>query len=410
MIYTRWQYKNLQNALQTRRVVILSGPRQCGKTTLAKKYSQDKNSYRTLDDLALYESAKIDPHGFVQHGDHLLVIDEIQRVPELLQAIKMDVDQNQTYGRFLLTGSANIQSLPSVTESLAGRVRHLRLRPLSQGEIDGSTPSFLRKMFQDFNNDFKSSSLSKKDYLEFSLNGGYPELLTFSKWKHKKEWAEDYLKSLILKDLQEISPVKKINDLHNLITTLCAWSSKFMDFNAIGSGFSLSRQSLTSYISSLELLYLIEQLPAWGKTHYDRVGKKNKIFMSDTGLLSQCLNWTSDKIMFDGAATGMLIETFVFNQLSALIDVDDEFYQLFHYRDKDKREIDFIIENAQGDLLGIEIKAGSSISFDSFKHLRWFKENLAAGKKFKGIILYTGEHPIPFKDDLWALPIAALWR
>lgn len=410
-MYHRWQSKNIEDSLKTRRVIVLSGPRQCGKTTLAKEYEKEKNAYRTLDDLTLLESAKMDPHGFVHHGDNLLIIDEIQRAPELLQAIKMDVDNNQKKGRFLLTGSANIQSIPSAKESLAGRVRHLRLRPLSQGEIEGCESTFLKRMFQSSITLSNSNvtGFMKSNYIDFAIQGGYPEPLTLSKWKHKKEWYEDYLTSLIFKDLKDISHIKKTDSIKNLINVLGAWSSKFIDLNAIGSGLSLSRPSLLSYVNSLEMLYLIERLPAWSKTYYDRVGKKEKIFMVDTGLMSHLLNWNKEKIIFDGNAIGALIETFVFNQLSVLIDVDEDYYQMFHYRDKDKREIDFIIENEQGDLIGIEIKAGSSISYDSFKHLRWFKENLAKDKNFKGIILYTGEHAIPFKNNFWALPISDLW-
>jgi predicted AAA+ superfamily ATPase len=410
-MYHRWQSKNIEDALKTRRVIVLSGPRQCGKTTLAKEYAKGKNIYRTLDDLALLESARMDPHGFVHHDDNLLIIDEIQRAPELLQAIKMDVDKNQKKGRFLLTGSANIQSIPSAKESLAGRVRHLRLRPLSQGEIEGSTSTFLRRMFQSSitSSNNNVTGFMKSDYIDFAIQGGYPEPLTLSKWKHKKEWYEDYLNSLILKDLKDISNIKKTDSVKNLINVMGAWSSKFIDLNAIGSGLSLSRASLLSYVNSLEMLYLIERLPAWSKTHYDRVGKKEKLFMVDAGLMSHLLNWTKDKILFDGNAIGILIETFVFNQLSVLIDVDEDYYQMFHYRDKDKREIDFIIENEQGDLIGIEVKAGSSISYDSFKHMHWFKENLAKDKNFKGIILYAGEHAIPFKNNFWALPISDLW-
>lgn len=413
-MYKRWQQLKIEDALNARRVLLLSGPRQCGKTTLVESYAKQHTIYRTLDDFSLLEAAKIDPHGFVTHDNELMIIDEIQRCPELLQAIKMDVDKNKSMGRFLLTGSANIQSLPSVTESLAGRVRHLRLRPLTQGEIEGNDSKFLSSVFDnklDMQSCFnKKESLTKADYLDMALNGGYPEPLTLNKHQHKKEWFNDYLESLMQKDLKDIINIRRIDALRKLLQILAAWSSRLIDFSAIGSGLSISKLSLTSYVGSLEMLYLIERVPPWTKTMYDRVGKKEKLFMTDTGMLGHLLNWNREKIHLDAAASGLLIETFVFTQLAALIDAQSQPYQLSHYRDKDKREIDFIIENRDGDIVGIEVKAGSSVSKDSFKHLLWFKNKFANTKSFKGIVLYTGEHALSFGEGFWALPISSLWK
>jgi predicted AAA+ superfamily ATPase len=195
-MYPRWQYTKLQKALSTRRVLLLSGPRQCGKTTLATSFAEAPNIYRTLDNATLLNAAKLDPHGFVSHENELMIIDEIQRCPELLQSIKMDVDHNLRTGRFLLTGSANIQFLPTVQESLAGRVRHIRLRPLTQGEIEKAQPTFLKKLFS---SDFRpqipiteGSSLSLKDvYIDYALKGGYPEALSLSNHKDRQEWYQE---------------------------------------------------------------------------------------------------------------------------------------------------------------------------------------------------------------------------
>jgi len=413
-MYPRWQYAKLQKALSTRRVILLSGPRQCGKTTLATSFAEAPNIYRTLDNATLLNAAKLDPHGFVSHENELMIIDEIQRCPELLQSIKMDVDLNQRTGRFLLTGSANIQSLPTVQESLAGRVRHIRLRPLTQGEIEKTQPTFLKKLFSsDFCPRFpvtEVSSLSLKDvYIDYALKGGYPEALSLNNHKDRQEWYQDYLTSLIQKDLAEITHLRRADSLKNLLSILAAWSSRFLDFNAIGSSLSLARPTLQTYINALEILYLVERVPAWTKTIYDRVGKKDKLFMTDTGVMGNLMHWNKEKVLVDGAASGILLETFVFTQLAALIEAATESYQLFHYRDKLHREIDFIIEDTNGKIAGIEVKAGTAVSNDSFKHLRWFKNNLAKEKPFIGIVFYTGTHPLSFGDDFWALPINTLW-
>jgi len=414
-MYKRWQYAKVKAALTTRRVLLLSGPRQCGKTTLATSFAQIPNIYRTLDNTTLLHAAELDPHGFVKHGDELMIIDEIQRCHQLLQAIKMDVDINQKVGRFLLTGSANIQSLPTVQESLAGRVRHLRLRPLTQGEIENGGFDFFKKVFsKNFYPELtvaKNTEPSLKDvYIDYALKGGYPEPFLLANHRDRQEWYQDYIKALIQKDLHEIANLRRIDSLRDLLTILAAWSSRFLDFNAIGSGLSLSRPTLQTYVNAIEMLYLVERVPAWTKTIYDRVGKKDKLFMTDTGIMGNLLHWNKEKVLLDGTASGVLLETFVFTQLAALIDAAFEDYQLFHYRDKLGREIDFIVENEDGHIAGIEVKAGTSISKDSFKNLRWFKENLAKDKSFIGIVLYTGAYSLSFGENFWALPINALWR
>ena len=183
-----------------------------------------------------------------------------------------------------------------------------------------------------------------------------------------------------------------------------------MDIAAIGSHLQLSRSTLTSYINALEALFIIERVPAWTKTDYERVGKQDKLFMTDTGLMAALLEWNFEKIQFDGERHGKFIETLVFTQLAALIDAQTERYTLYHYKDRDRREIDFIIENSENNILGIEVKSGSHVSKDSFKHLKWFKEHMDKGKNFVGIVFYSGAHSIPFGDKLWAVPLSTLWQ
>ena len=414
-LYARWQLKKIEDSLKTRRVLLLSGPRQCGKTTLAKNIATPPNLYRTLDDTVLLESAQTDPHGFVKHADNLMVIDEIQRAPLLLQAVKMDVDKHQNPGRFLLTGSANIEAIPTVRESLAGRVRHVRLRPLARGEIESSTPHFLSRAF---NNEFSQDILfnyppeaSFKDfYINYALAGGYPEALRFEKERDRRDWCEDYIDAMIHRDLKDITNIRRVDEMRQLIKIMAGWSSRFIDFTKIGAGLTLTKPTLSSYINALEMLYLVERVPPWTKTVYDKVGKLDKLFMNDTGMMSALLGWSFDKVRLDGACNGMLLESFAFTQLAALLDCQQERYTLSHYRDRERREIDFIVENEDGALVGIEVKAGSVISNDDFKHLRWFKEHLAMEKPFTGVVLYSGSHCIPFGNGFWAIPLHALWQ
>ncbi|MES2608273.1 MAG: ATP-binding protein [Pseudomonadota bacterium] len=413
--YKRWQVNKINESLKVRRVLLLSGSRQCGKTTLAKDIASPPHLYRTLDDILLLSAAQTDPHGFVKHEDNLMIIDEIQRAPLLLQAIKMDVDNNTKPGRFLLTGSANIESIPTAKESLAGRVRHIRLRPLAIGEIEGLTPAFLQRAFNNtFSQDITFNylpRLSFKDlYISYALTGGYPEVLKFEKERDRRDWFEDYINAMIHRDLKDIMNIKRIDEMRQLITIMAGWSSRFIDFTRIGASLTLTRPTLTAYINALEALYLVERVPPWTKTAYDKVGKHDKLFMTDTGMIGALLGWTFEHVQFDGARNGMLLETFAFTQLAALLDCQAERYILSHYRDRENREIDFIVENEQGALVGIEVKPGSVVSNDDFKHLRWFKERMALDMPFTGIVLYSGNYCVPFGDGFWAIPLHALWQ
>lgn len=408
--YPRWQKNMIADAMKTRRVLLLGGARQCGKTTLAKQLVSDTTEYRTLDDLAAREVARIDPTGFVKHGKgkKTMIIDEVQRAPELLSAIKLAVDEDTRPGQFLLTGSANIRSLPGVKESLAGRIRRLRLRPLTQGEILQTEADFLERAF---NSHFLNSEKVKFDrdaILEMSFRGGYPEATILS-GRERRRWHTDYVNALIERDLEDIAHIQRQDAMRQLIEVLAAWSGKFMDVSAIGASLSIRRPTLESYINALEALYIVERVGPWTKTDYDRAGKQPKLFMTDCGLMASVLRWKKEQVALDSDRAGKLIETFVFNEISAQIDASDAEYKLFHYRDREKREIDFLVEREDGALLGIEVKAGSAINKSHFKHLQWFKENICRKTSFIGIVLYSGEHIGVFGENLWAVPFSVLW-
>ena len=407
--HIRWHEKVVKEALLYRRVVIVSGARQCGKTTLVQKISRPDAIYITLDSTQLLEASLADPEGFVAHGNELMVVDEVQKSPFLLQSIKKNVDENKNYGRFLLTGSANIQSLPSVTESLAGRVANIRLRPLSMGEICGQDPNFIQNAFdEEFNLRNTDTVYHKDDYLRLAFVGGYPEANALPKKKSSK-WHQDYIKALIERDLKDIVNIRRKDSMYKLLRILAAWSTKEINIQSIGSSLSIERLTVESYINALETLYLIDRVKAWPNTDYEGVRKKDKLLMSDTGLMASILRWTFDQIQFDGDRNGKLIESFVYHQLVTIMDAQEEEYSIYHYRDAAKREIDFLIENGNGDVLGIEVKAGSNVNKKHFRHLEWFKNNLIKGRKFKGIVLYSGEHVLSFGTGLLAVPIRALW-
>ncbi len=407
-ILPRWQEKAIKTARKERRVLLLGGPRQCGKTTLVKQLETKTVEYRTLDDGTLRGAAENDPKSFVEHEQDMLIIDEIQHVPALLPAIKKIVDNNKAPGQFLLTGSANIQTLPGTKESLAGRIANIRLRTLTEGEIRETKPQFLERAFK---LSFKRQDWENYDrnaVLEIAFRGGFPEIIE-SGARSRRRWHRDYIRALLERDLKEIAKIHRHDAMRELVNTLAAWSSKYMDIAAIGGNLAIRRPTLESYINTLEALYLIERVHPWTKTDYGRVGKQKKIFMTDTGLMTSILKWNIDQVRNDSDRSGKLIESFVFNELAAFIDTGDGEYELYHYRDREQREIDFIIERDDGAILGIEVKASATATKDDFKHLKWFGVNIAKDRPFIGIVLYTGESGLSFGDNLWAVPFGAMW-
>ncbi len=404
--YPRWQQTNLQSALTTRRVILLTGARQTGKSTLAKRVAGADTEYRTLDDDLLLKAASANYKTFLKHTGRCLIIDEIQKEPGLIPAIKMQVDEDDRPGQFILTGSASLNALPNVTESLAGRIRTLRLRPLTQGELLEQPPGFVQRAFEE---DFPkpNKQYDQDAIVSLAFQGGFPEAVRLPQ-SARPDWYGDYLDTLLDKDVQYITQIKRRHEMRRLIQALAAWSSKLMDLSAIGTSLELARPTLSSYIHLLEALYLIDRLPAWSNNDYARIGKQDKLFMSDTGLLAATLRWKEAESRFADDRLGKLIETFVYTQLASEVDTLGRDYQLYHYRDRDRHEIDFLIEGQNGAILAIEVKAGANLSSRHFTHLRWFREKYQPAR-FVGIVLHTGEQTVAFGENLWAVPIASLW-
>ena len=407
-IYKRWITENILNSLKYRRVLILSGARQVGKSTLSRQIATEYFEFRTLDDTSLLDFALKDPKGFIKTKAKTLIIDEVQKAPLIIPEIKQVVDLDNRPGQFFLTGSVNLQTLPSVQESLAGRVKNIRLRSLSVGEFFNKKANFLKKAF---NLDFplKIEGFDKEAIFDFAFSGGYPEVLNFDNISERKSWYKDYIKTLIDFDLVDISNIRRKDILEDLFLVLCSFSSKFIDMDSIGSSFALSRETLKSYINWLLSLYVFDRVPPFIKTDYDRVGKRYKIYSSDTGIMTSLLSWNKDNCMFDMDKSGKLMETFVYNELIKQIELDQK-YSLSQYRDRNKREIDFIVERDDGNFLGIEVKAGHNVSKDDFNHQFWFQENILKSKeKYTGLVLYSGDKVIQFAQNMMAVPIASLW-
>lgn len=403
----RWQKQAIEEALNSRRVVILAGARQTGKTTLAKKIAGDQVVYRTLDDRSLLQAAHFDPQDFVAPKGNLMIIDEIQKAPDLLPAIKKVVDENPRPGQYLLTGSANIQALPGAQESLAGRIRKIPLRPLSQGEINGHKPDFLPLLFAQTIS--ASDGITKDELITRAMVGGYPEVLHFQ-MPAVRQWHTDYIDALVERDLKDIANIHRVQAMHMLVQAVAAWSTKAMDISSIASSLSITRPTVESYINALETMYLIDYIQPYLKTDYERVAKKPKLIMNDSGLMSSLLRWRFDNVQLDGDKLGKLVETHVGNELQKHIDAHGDSYHLYYYRDREKREIDFIIERDDGAIAAIEVKASTVVSQSDFKHIKWFMDHRANSElPVLGVVLYAGQHILSFGASLWAMPISCLY-
>jgi uncharacterized protein len=402
---TRWQEKQVVERLKYRRVVNLTGARQCGKTTLAGMVALPSSRRFTLDDEKTRNAALDDPMGFVAHTEgETLVLDEIQKAPELLNAIKIQVDRDNSRGQYLLTGSSNLRFVKSVSDSLAGRMGWVRLRTLALGEIMGGRGDFLQRAF---NRDFADAPhpLGKRDIIHLASQGGYPEVLEMEA-KERRLWFAEYLNDLLMKDIRDVTEIRKLDVLGKIAQWLLAYSSKFFEAKDLAAKAGVSKDTLDSYIATLKTVYLFDEVKPWAKSDYAKIGKRSKFYASDSGLVANMPGWTEEAAYMDDDMSGKLVETWVYQNLASLIDLDLD-YEISQYRDSNKREIDFIVERPDGAMLGIEVKSGSAFSPSDFKHLKWFAANLAK-KPFTGIVLYAGEHVLRFGEGFYAVPLALL--
>lgn len=403
MIY-RWQESWLRELLGVRRGVHLTGVRQCGKTTLAGLVTGPSVKHFMLDDETFLKAAKDDPKTFVDRApNETLVIDEIQKVPELLNAIKMRVDHDNAPGQYLITGSSNLHFVRQVTDSLAGRLGRIRLRTIALGELVGGKGDFIDRVFRrDFPSTFEK--FDKRDVIHFAFCGGYPEPMGYSV-RVRRNWYSEYLNDLLTRDITDVTEIRKVDSLRKTADWLLAYSSKFFEQKDLCAASHLSKESSANYVAALKALYVFDELPAWSNGDYVKLGKRSKYFAADPGLLANLLGWNEEQVYFNDDACGKLVETWVYHELASLADLNPDF-KLSQYRDSDRREIDFMIENAQGDLAGIEVKSGAASS-DDFKHLKWFARTLAPGR-FTGVVLYSGDTTLRFGEGFYAVPLRAL--
>lgn len=398
----------LKKAISRSPVVLLNGARQVGKSTLTLEFVQDGFNYITLDDELTYLSAKNDPYAFIKNIKKPVIIDEVQRVPELFLPIKIDVDNNRKPGSYLLTGSANPLLIPRLGDSLAGRMEIIDLMPLSQGELLGVKENFVDTVFEDKDIYKITPELSKEDLYKKILKGGYPSVQNLDE-EDSIAWMRSYLNLILQKDIKDLAQIEKITELPNILKILAYQVANLLNVSEISRDAKMVSQTVHRYITLLETIFLINLSPSWHTNLTLRITKSPKVYLVDSGLLTYLLGVELNNAFEENFQMGKVTENFVVNELRKQITWSKTNPEMFHFRTSNGQEVDIILQNRAGKIIAIEVKSGQNVSLSDFKHIKLLQEKM--GKKFiKGFVVYTGNQIIPFGDDIFAIPINLLWQ
>lgn len=338
-----------------------------------------------------------------------VILDEIQLAPSLFTAIKASVDNNRKSGRFILTGSSNVLLIPKLADSLAGRMEIIHLKPLAQAEIASQKPNLLEQLFSgELSNTLTSKTYSNlgKELASIICKGGYPAALQRDSEKRRTRWYQDYITTLIQRDVQDIANIKNLDILPRLLSFTATQTAQLFNVSELASPFSLSLPTIKEYLTLLENVFLIEKLTPWHSNRLSRLIKTPKIHLADTGLASSLLGVTSKHLWEDKKLLGQLLETFIYQELKKHADWYDLPLNFYHFRNKDKVEVDIIIESGMS-IVGVEVKASATITSSDFKGLRKLQDSIT--ERFTcGIVFYDGERILSFGNKLYAVPISVL--
>lgn len=407
MHYARIVRPTILEALSDTRVVFVVGARQAGKTTLVSGLAQDEwpmESF-TLDDQAVRDAALNDPAGFIAGLELPVVIDEVQRAPDLLLEIKKAVDRDQSPGQFLLTGSANILATKRVKDALTGRVETIKLWPLMQAELEGSTNNFIDAMFNGLPR--ITNAPVGRDGLKGRLTeGGFPEAVRRNP-RRRSAWFRSYLDSTLDRDLRDISDAAKTEAMPGLLRLLASQAANVLTYRRIAEGLDLNHETVKTYVGLLEQLSLIQRLPGWRPGFGSRETAKPKIYVVDTGILCYLLGAGESRAITDDQVTGRATENFVAMEILRHQNWANSDTRIYHYHQAD-RDVDLVIERSDGMVAAVEIKSSATVRSGDYKWLRYLRDKL--GTRFvAGTVICTTDRTVPLGDRLWAVPISALW-
>lgn len=408
-LYPRFAESALVEALADTPVVLIHGPRQCGKTTLAQAVGQARDyRYFSLDDEVTLSAVAADPIGFVGSLPERVILDEVQRAPGIFAALKSTVDRQRVPGRFLLTGSANVLLVPTLADSLAGRMGIIRLHPLAQCELAENPPRFLERLFE---GNFKTQPSERLGLAlaERITAGGFPPALARSTPRRRQAWYRDYVESLVQRDVRNLARIASLDVLPRLLTLAAGQTARLINVSDLAGPFQLSRPTIRDYVTLLERVFLLEELPPWHTNRLSRLVKTPKLHLADTGVACALLGLDAAALHADRPTFGQLLETFVYQELRRQASWHEDDHRFHHFRDRDGAEVDIVLERGGQRIAGIEVKASATVTAADFRGLHKLKE--AAGNRFTtGIVLYDGEICAPFGEGMHALPIRTLWE
>jgi predicted AAA+ superfamily ATPase len=402
--------ERILTALDDAPVVYLQGARQTGKSTLVRMIAKNRRpaEYYSLDTLAVSAAAQDDPEGFVAGLNGPVVIDEVQKAPMLLPAIKSAVDADRKPGRFLLTGSASVLTLPAVSESLVGRMELHTLWPFSQGEICATRESFVEKVFQKKFSPELPDKISQERMIKRILSGGYPDAIARKTKDRRDAWFDSYATTLLHRDVRDLANIEKLSDMPRLLRVLASRAGSLLNYADLSRSMSSPQTTVKRHIALLESLFLVKLLPAWAANLGKRLVKSPKLLFADSGLLAFILDLDAKRIRDDRTRLGPLLENFAAMELFKQLGWSKKRCNIHHFRTENGAEVDLVLEDPAGQMVGIEVKSTSSINAHDFKGLKALAE--IAGDRFvRGLILYLGDLSVPFARNLAAMPINTLW-
>jgi len=411
MLYARFITTQVIDALRDSPVVFITGARQTGKTTLVQRIAGDKHPavYRSLDDLTIRSAAQTDPHGFLKNLRGPAVLDEIQLVPELLPAMKLEVDEKRQPGHFLITGSANVLTLPRVSESLAGRMAIFNLHPLSQGELEGRKEGFIDALFGQHLSLPSMYTEDRSTLWQRVINGGFPEIQKRANASRKEAWFKDYVTTILQRDIRELANINGLMQMPRLLELLATRLASLLNSADISRIMQIPQTSMKRYLALFEVIYLIQRLLPWSGNLGKRLVKTPKVFFTDSGLAAYLVGFEVSHLEEQNIRVGPLLENFILSELRKQACWSRIKPAFFHFRSQTGQEVDIVMEDRRGRCVGIEVKAAATVRSEDFKGLRWFEKQL--GESFvRGIVLYTGKESVPFGEKLFALPVNALWH
>jgi uncharacterized protein len=407
--FPRYLAARLREALTDTPAVLIHGPRQSGKTTLARTVGEPRGyRYVSFDDEAVREAARRDPLGFVEGLSRRTILDEVQRVPEIFPSLKAAIDQRRTAGKFLLTGSANVLLVPSLAESLAGRIGILRLHPLAQGELHGKRSRFIETLF---GGGFRTRIMDRlgPSLAERIVAGGYPAALARRTPARRRAWYRDLVETQIQRDVRDVARIHSLDALPRLLALAASYTAQLLNVSDLAAPFQMTRQTIHDYVSVLERVFLLDRVPPWHRNRLSRLVKTAKLHMGDTGLACALLGVNAVALFQERDRLGPLLETFVLQELRRQASWHPDPVDFFHYRDRDDFEVDIVLERGSVAVAGVEVKTAASVTDADFRGLR--KLSAVAGRQFAaGVVLYDGASAVRFGDNLFAVPMRVLWE